>query len=393
MIEQLLSPEVQKFIKDHRFDDPFLLSLNTKKEAGFPLNEAIQQIQSYQKAKSKIPTWAWTESILWPPPISIEQASSESTARFKSTLIQGTSLVDLTGGSGVDTIFFTDRFEEVHYVEPNEQLCEIARHNFKVLGKVHIKVHQQSAEDFLNENNTHYDAVYIDPSRRLEGKKVFKIDDCSPNLYEIIPRCKTFSRQILIKLSPLVDISLLIRQFQPTDIWVVAVKNEVKEVLCLIQNEQNSTRIQAIDLDDESNTLSEFKFLYHKEAESQSVFSSPLKYLYEPNATILKAGAFKLIGNHFQLMKLHPHTHLYTSDILIDNFPGRIFYIKSTVNANKKEIQKLFPNKKVNVITRNYPLSVPQLKSKFGLKDGGEKFLIATTLMKEKRKIFIAIRT
>ncbi len=389
MIEKLLSPEVQKFIKDHQLDDPFLLSLNAIKDADFPLNEAIEQIQSYQKARKKIPSWAVVNHIIWPPPISIEQASSEITARFKSSLVHGKYLLDLTGGMGIDTFYFANSIQEVHYVEPDRHLCDVATHNFGMLAKGSIQIHHQKSEVFLYENKRHFDAIYIDPSRRSENKKVFRIEDCSPNLKEILPLCRKTSDQILIKLSPLVDLSYIIREFNQVDIWIVAVKNEVKEVLSLIRSNEKMAKIHAVDLNTDGNIHTEFSFFQQDESEAFSEFSAPLNYLYEPSAAILKAGAFKLIGKHFGIKKLHPNTHLYTSDRLIDNFPGKVFLIKSHVNFSKKEIQKFFPDKKVNVVTRNYPLSANQLKTKFRLKDGGDQFLLGITLMDGKKALIL----
>ena len=391
MIRKLLSPEVQKYIREHQRDDPFLLSLNKKKEDGFPLDEAIRQIQSLQKAKSKTPSWTEKENIVWPPPVSIEQSSSEVTARFKASLIRGKSLIDLTGGMGVDTSFFSDRFEEVLYVEPVENLCELAHHNFKILGKTNIKIYRSTAENFLHQNLTSsvekklFDGVFIDPSRRSEDKKVFRISDCFPDLYEIIPSCMNRAAQILVKLSPLVDLSLLIRDFDPADIWVVSVKGEVKEVLFLIDKGRRSAGIHAIELNKNGGSSSEFTFFYKEEIESKSDFSLPRKYLYEPNAAILKAGAFKLVGKRYNLKKLHKHTHLYTSDKLVVEFPGKALIIKEVVKPNKGDILRQFPNKQANVISRNYPLSPSQLKKKFALKDGGDQFLIGTTLTNGKR--------
>jgi len=388
MIEQLLQPEVQRFIEDHRYDDPFLLSLNSKHEKNFPLKDAIEQIHSYQKAKKKLPAWTEKKNIIWPPPVSIEQASSEATAKFKSSLIQGKSLVDLTGGMGVDTVFFADRFHDVHYVESNLKLCEISRHNFKTLGKNQIIVHHQAAEGFLEKNRIIFDAIYIDPSRRNENKKVFKIEDCSPNLTEILPACLRATPNVLIKLSPLVDISILLKTLSPNFIWVVGVKNEVKEVLCLVQRNMQRCRIEAVMLHDEL-PLEKFKFFRKQEKEAISEYSYPQKYIYEPNATIMKAGAFKLIAKHYGLYKLHQHTHLYTSNKLIEDFPGKIFEVKAQIKPHKKEIQRLFPDKKVNVITRNYPLSATQIKSNFGLKDGANELLIGTTIMDHKKVMIL----
>jgi hypothetical protein len=392
MTDKLLSPEVQNFIKDHQSDDPFLLSLNVKKEDDFPLKEAVEQIQSLQKAKGKLPSWTKTENILWPPPVSVEQSSSEITARFKASIIHGSSMADLTGGMGADTSFFADHFESIYYVESDPHLCELARHNFSLLGKSHIHAHNTTAEEFLINHQENFDAIFIDPSRRFENRKVFKINECSPNLYDILPKCKAQTDQILIKLSPLVDLSFLINEFYPLSIWVVAVKNEVKEVLCLIRNENRPTRIVAIDLSHNGKINSEFKFLYHKESESNSEFSHPQKYLYEPNASILKAGAFKLIGNHFGLKKLHQHSHLYTSDELVENFPGKTLVVSEQLRLDKKEVRHAFPEGIVNVITRNFPLSPAQLKAKFGLKNGGDHFLIGTTLMDGKKELLACHR-
>lgn len=386
MIEKLLSSEVQKFIKDHQHDDPFMLSLKSKVETGFPLPEAIEQIESQQRAKGKLSSWIEKGNIIWPPPISIEQASSDITATYKASLINGRSIVDLTGGSGIDTASFSNNFEEIHYVEPNTHLCELANHNFNVLGKTHIQIHNQSAENFLEKNQQNFDAIFIDPSRRDQDKKVFKIEDCTPNLADILPDCLKAAPNVLIKLSPLVDISLLLKTLSPNFIWAVGVKNEIKEVLCLVQRNMQRCRIEAVMLNDNDQPVV-FKFFLKQEKEAISIYSLPQKYIYEPNASIMKAGAFKLIGKHFNLNKLHQHTHLYTSDQLLENFPGRIFKIEIQIKPNKKEIQRVFPDKKVNVITRNYPLNPNQLKSKFQLNDGGEYFLIATTLMDGKKAL------
>lgn len=379
MIDRLLSPEVQKFIKDHLFDDPFLLSLNTKKGDNFPLKEAIEQIQAFQKARKKLPSWISRDDILWPPPLSVEQSSSELTAGFKSELVKGKSIVDLTGGMGVDTISFANRIEEVCYVEADRNLCEIAKHNFKVLGQEKIEIHNQNSENFLNDDKRHFDVIFIDPSRRAKKHKVFKIVDCTPNLYDIIPLCRKVSDNTLVKLSPLIDLSLLIREFQPADIWVVAVKNEVKEVLFMISNVNRPTIVHAIDLDS-GGERSALTFNQEEELNATSEYSFPLKYLYEPNAAILKTGAFKLIGQRYGIFKLHRHSHLYTSDNIIKTFPGRILKVNDVLKPNKKELIERFPNGKANVVSRNYPLSTSQLKKMYSLKDGGNKFLIATTL-------------
>ena len=390
MMQKLLLPEVQKFIKDHQRDDPFLLSLHTKMHLGFPLAEAIEQIQSRQKAHHKLPTWNEHDKIIFPNPISVEQSSSEITAWYKTSLIHGKSIVDLTGGMGVDASYFADKFEVVNYVEPEQKLCELAKHNFNVLNK-HIAIHQSTAEQFLETNLLHYDVLFIDPSRRAEEKKVFRIRDCSPNLYDIMPQCLEAAGQVLLKLSPLVDVGLLIRDFHPTDIWVVAVKGEVKEVLCLINGTEGRSNIHAVDIFNQKEKVT-FSFSRKEESDSQNSYALPKKYLYEPNSAMLKAGAFKLIGKRYKLKKLHQHTHLYTSNELIYDFPGKIMRVVEILSLGKKETRKAIPGKKINVITRNFPLSPSQLKKKFDLKDGGENFLIGATLMNEKKVLLLCDR-
>lgn len=391
MIDQLLSPEVQKYIKDHQNDDPFLLSLNAKGEGDFPLKQAIEQIHSLQKAKFKLPSWVGKGGIVWPKSISIEQASSELTARFKAEQIRGKSIVDLTGGMGVDVSFFAEKFDEIHYVELDKELADLTRHNFEVIGKNDIKIHNQSAEVFLENCEQHFDCIYIDPSRRDKARKVFIIEDCTPNLFEIMPKCLSISNQVLVKLSPMVDLSLLTRAFSPSKIWIVSIRNEVKEVLCLIKNEKATPHIIAVDLAEYGENVL-FEFDNEEELSANSEFSLPLKYLYEPSSGIMKAGAFKLVGKRFGLKKLHVSTHLYTSEEVVRGFPGRVFLLKDQLRQDKKELARLLPNKKINVLTRNYPLSAEKLKQKIGLKDGGEQYLIGATLMDNKKVLLYCDR-
>ncbi len=389
MTEQLLSAEVQQYIRDHQNDDPFLLSLKSKKMTGFPVKQAIEQIRSFQKAKQKLPSWAGVENIIWPAPVSVEQASSEITAKFKASLISGSSMADLTGGMGVDTVSFAENFKQVYYVEPETELYERTVHNFNVLGKRNIQTLNETSENFLERLSqegieTRLDLLFLDPSRRKENRKVFKIEDCSPDLNTILPKCHEVADQVLIKLSPMVDISLLIQQFNPSTIWIVAIRNEVKEIVILLRRgDHRAVRIETIDIKAHGEQQI-FKFSTKQEVMAKSEFSMPVTYLYEPNAAILKAGAFKLIGSHFKLKKLHQNTHLYTSDKLIHEFPGRVFQIKDFLKPNQKEVLRTVPKGKINVISRNYPLKTEGLKKGLKLQDGGDDYLIGTTLMDGK---------
>ncbi|MDZ7607301.1 MAG: hypothetical protein U5K79_17350 [Cyclobacteriaceae bacterium] len=177
----------------------------------------------------------------------VEQASSEITATYKASLFHGKSMADLTGGMGVDAFYFAEKFERVHYVEPSEALAAITEHNFRILGRQNISIHSCVAETFLEKNGESFDLIYLDPSRRQGNRKVFRLEDCTPNPIEIVPLCLAISQRVLIKLSPMVDLSLIIRQFAPSEIWVVAIKNEVKEVLCLIEKAKKALTFHAVD--------------------------------------------------------------------------------------------------------------------------------------------------
>lgn len=391
MNAQLLTEEVQHYIKDHQHDDPFLLSLKSKMPEGFPLREAIEQIHARQKAMAKLPSWVSAENIYWPAPVSVEQASSELTASFKATLIHGKSIADLTGGMGVDTYHFAEQFEMVHYVEPNTELASITAHNLRTLGQTNISFHQTTAEEFLKTNKHSLDAVFMDPSRRQGSRKVFLLEDCTPNPLALVPQCLRMAEEVLLKLSPMVDIASLIRHFEPSAIWVVAVKNEVKEVLCLVERVKKGSKIHSVDLAGDG-IKSVFSFKPEDEAQANAALSMPMQYLYEPSSAMLKAGAFKLAGLRFGLGKLHSNSHLYTSDALLNNFPGRIYALKGLINPDKKFLKSIVPDGKINVITRNYPFTPEQLKKKLGLTDGGDHYLIGTTLMDGKKALLYCER-
>jgi hypothetical protein len=392
MIKKLLTAEIQSFIENHQHDDPYQLSLQAKQWPDLPAKAVVEQIQSRQKAVRKIPTWVKTRGIIWPPPVSIEQCSSEATARFKASIFHGESVLDLMGGTGVDTLALSERFEKVDYVESNQYLCDLAQHNFGVLGKSHTKIHCATAESFLEKCTDKYNLIFADPSRRREAARVFKIEDLSPNLHHILPKCLKIAGQVLVKLSPLADLNQLMRQLNPLGIWVVAVQQEVKEVLCLLSDRQELPRISAIVLDRHGNIQSSFDFNERDEVDAKSAFSSPLSYLYEPHNAILKAGAFKLIGKRFALKKLHQHSHLYTSDQLVRDFPGKVLIPEKVLKNDKKAVRKAVPNGKVNVLVRNFPLSTTQIKSRFHLKDGGDRFLVATTIHDGRKALLLCSR-
>ena len=387
MIEALLTPEVQKFIRDHENDDPATLMLRAKQYSDIPLKEAVEQIQSRKKAKAKLPTWYAAADLVYPPPLSLEQSSSSITAEYKASLFSGEEFVDLTGGMGIDFSFLSKYFKKGFYVERQANLVEIAQHNMKCLGLNSAEFHHAEAEDFLHQTSDEFDLIFLDPARRgNHDQKVFKIEDCEPNVLSLLPLMKANGRSILMKTSPLLDIKGAVKDLGgATEVHVVAVNNEVKELLFIIDDQANQNPIiKAIDL---TNTEVKFEFDYSQEQNTNLAHGSIESYLYEPNVAILKAGAFKSIAARLGLMKLHVNSHLYTSKAQVANFPGRSFKVIREISFNKKELRKAIPNMKANITVRNYPMTVEQIRKKTGLTDGGNLYIFATTDQDGKKAV------
>lgn len=380
-LQKITQPDVQKFIREHESDDTRELVLKHSSLFELPSSVIADQINGRKKAKEKIPLYYHTAGIIFPPSINLEQCSSQHTAEYKLKFIREQHIptncaVDLTGGFGIDSLFLSKQFESVEVVEQDQNLLSLAQHNHEVLNATNIKYYCEEASDFISGSASQYNLAYIDPSRRAVGnQKVFKLSDCSPNVAqwqeEIFRKCEF----LLIKTSPLLDIEAGLRELHfVKTVVVVSVENECKEVLFLSQrNHQSEPEIVAINLKEEAET---FMFTVAKEKTATISLADPLEYLYEPNASILKAGAFKSIAAKYGVAKIHSSTHLYTHDNLIADFPGRIFKIEAHVKSDPQAILPYFPNEKGNVSTRNYPLAADQLKKKSGLKDGGEKYLL-----------------
>jgi len=380
------------FIAKHQYEDIRKLALQAAKYPNVDFPFALQQIAGKQIASVKIPSWSRREDILYPAHLSLEQCSSEITARYKASLFQGKKLVDLTGGFGVDCAFLADGFEEVVYVEQKPELCEIARSNFHTLSLNHIKVCNEQAEIYLKEISS-VDCIFLDPARRdKHGQKTVLISDCEPNVEALQQLLLEKAQSVWIKYSPMLDISLAINQLpNTTEVHVIAVDNECKELLFKMgSNVEPKTEpsIHCVNLK-KNNEIEYFTFKRAEENNSVCVFADSLcNYLYEPNVSILKAGAYRCLTQHYDIRKLHKNSHLYTSDIFISDFPGRIFCIKNSFSLNKKESkQSLSGITQANISVRNFPLTVNELRKKTGLKEGGGVYFFATTLKDEKRVI------
>jgi len=383
LFADLLSAAIQTFIRQHALDDTSQLVLKLNSFHGVPMSAIAEQIMGRKKAKEKLPMYYRTNAIVYPPGLNLEQSSSEHTARFKSTFVldaipQKDLCADLTGGFGVDSFFFSKAFKQVYYIEPNKDLLEIVQHNHQQLAAKEIKYFNTSAEEFLKSCKQSFDCIYIDPSRRSIGnKKVFSFADCEPDVTSLQQKIFEKTSQLLIKSSPLLDIQQALKDLLFVKrIFVISVENECKELLFLCeQNFADEPTIEAINLLND-NTHNSFTFQRSAERAAKATYSEPLAFIYEPNASVLKAGAFKLISTWFKIEKLHPSTHLYTADKLVPNFPGKSFKIVAHVKPNPKTLKEFFPQGQANLTTRNYPLTVKELRNKTRLQDGGEKFLI-----------------
>ena len=383
----ILNEDVQQFITDNLQAEITKLILKGSPFATISIQELANQILAKQKSTKKLPTWFSSNNIYYPAKISIEQTSSETTANYKSKIISGDSIIDITGGLGVDCYYFSKQFKKVIHCEINEELSTIVKHNYKQLNIQNIDTYCGNGLDYLKENNTTFDCIYIDPSRRDDVKgKVFMLKDCQPNIAPKIDFFFTKSNQILIKVSPILDLKNTIRELQNVkEIHIVALNNEVKEVLFLLEkNYTNTIQIKTINIVKTENQYFDFDF----NEEVGSTYSEPLSYLYEPNVAILKSGGFHQISKKLNLNKLHQHSHLYTSETLID-FPGRVFKIEHVISYDKKKLKKLLPNNKANITTRNFPKTVAQIRKETKVKEGGNTYIFFTTDVNNTHKLVI----
>ncbi len=378
MNKNILKTGIQYFIINKWNTDTMSVLLKKPIFEGITQKELVVQLEGKKKCKDKLPTWFKTPNIYYPNKLHIEQTSSEITAQYKANLIEGKTLVDLTGGYGVDSYFFSQRFDEIYHFEIDENLSQIAAYNYTILGVKNVKCSTENGITFLQKNDLHFDCIFIDPSRRNDvKKKVFFLNECLPNVPENLELLFTRSSHILIKTSPLLDFTMGIHELEfVKEIHVVAVQNEVKELLWVLEKEYaQDIIIKTINFT--KSAAERFNLLLKEEKEAVPEYAEPLSYLYEPNSAILKSGAFKSIGNYFNLKKIQEHSHLYTSDILVD-FPGRRFQISNVIPYNKKEIQKLKITK-ANMTTRNFPDTVATIREKYNIKDGGALYLYFTT--------------
>lgn len=391
-----MNEATRKFIMAHREEDVRKLAFGNR-DAEVDLSMALQQIAGWQTAQKKLPSWAAVEDIIYPPHLNMEQCSSEQTARYKGSLAIGywplavsSSFVDLTGGFGIDFYFMVKGLRtegkgvRAVYVEHNPELCEIARHNFQVLG-LEAEVMKDEAEDYLKKMS-HADFIYLDPARRdAHGSRTYDIKDCTPNVIELMPLLLEKADTILLKLSPMLDWQKAVKDLKNVhEVHIVSVDNECKELLLVIKQQPCMTlKIVCVNNDD----IFEFSPSIHPTVNHESL---TMNYLYEPNASIMKAGCFKEIEEAFDVSQLSNNSHLFVSDKEIKKFPGRQFHIETVTSMNKQELKAALQGiDRANIAVRNFPMSVEALRKKLKLKDGGDVFIFGTTLSDDSHQLFI----
>lgn len=373
---KILNKDVQNYINANLKTGLHALLLKKSPFPEFSIQEIVQQIKGKQVAEKKFP-FLLKDGIIFPPQLSLEQSSSEKTALYKSEILKGKKFIDLTSGFGIDAYYLSQNFDDITLVEQNTELLEIVEHNWTILGKK-ARFINQKLEDFLNENQESFNTIYLDPARRDQNKnKVFLLEDLSPNILDIQEKLLSISDQVIIKLSPLIDLKYLVSALPNIfRIDSIALKNDVKEVVIFLSKENNKDIIcNCVNLE---SGESAFRFTFGEEENAQSEYSEPEKFIYIPNNSILKTGIFNLISEKFGLKKLHPNTHLYTSDEKKEEFPGRIFEMEVIDSKNVKKKSQF------NIISKNYPLKPEEIKKKYGLKDGGNDYLIFTQSKKGK---------
>jgi hypothetical protein len=387
---EILKPEIQKFIIENTGLDTNKLALKKNPFSQIEFKILLNQIESRTKSKDKLPTWFNGDTIIYPSKISIEQTSSESTAKYKSEIVSGESLIDLTGGFGVDDYYFSKKIDTIVHCEINPELSEIVSHNFKQLNVLNIDCIEGDSLKTLEQLNQKFSWIYIDPSRRNEAKgKVFMLKDCLPNVPDLQDTYFEYSDNILIKTAPILDISAGLQELKNVkQIHIVALDNEVKELLWIIEKDYNGEiSIKTVNFTKQNKEV----FDFNMNSESEVNYGVPKKYLYEPNSAVMKSGGFNQIASFFSVDKLHINSHLYTSDELI-NFPGRTFQIEKILNCSKKDMIENFSNQKMNVTVRNFPDTVENIRKKWKIKDGGNQYCFFTTDKNENKITLICTK-
>lgn len=386
-----------QFVKEHREDDVRALALQSRRDSEVDLPWALDQIQGWQTARRKLPSWAAIDGIVYPPHLSMEQCSSEPTAIYKCEIVDRLlsdsreTLIDLTGGFGVDFAFMARCCKQAVYVERQEHLCETANYNFQLLGLSHARIIHGEAEDVLDDldNNPSSTLIYLDPARRdSNSSRTYAIADCTPNVLELRDRLLKAADHVMLKLSPMLDWHKAVSDLgeRVSEVHIVSAHNECKELLILMSaNHQGEPVIHCV------NDGQRFNYL-PSQGDVPTVIADRdnVAYLYEPNASIMKAGCFGLLSEHFPVKALAADSHLFVSSEEIGDFPGRRFAITAITTMNKKELGRALKGvNRANVAARNFPMSAQQLRQRLRLQDGGDCYIFGTTTSSGEHLLYI----
>ena len=389
-----LTTETIRFIEENARADVRSLALQAKKYPKVDMAMAVVQIAGRQIAEAKVPTWYRTEGLLYPKHLSMEQCSSEATAIYKAGLVEGETFADLTGGFGIDCSFLSRKFKKADYVERQAELCELAKHNFPLLG-LNIDVHNEDGVEYLKRMQP-VDCLFLDPARRDgHGGKTVAISDCEPDVSALEELLVEKARKVVVKLSPMLDLSLALKDLKHVcEVHIVSTDNECKELLLILQKETASTEvsihcINSLGALNGYRIYQEYAFTQEQERTSDCPLTHEVEaYIYEPNASIMKAGAYRSLTQAYPVKKLHPSSHLYVSPHFIEDFPGRKFQVEAVSGFGKKELKTFLQGmEKANLTIRNFPSSVAELRKRLKLKEGGDDYLFATTLADESKVI------
>lgn len=385
------------FVRKHREEDVRVLALRGCRDDGVDLPWALDQIQGWQTARHKLPSWSAIDGIVYPPHLSMEQCSSEATAIYKCGILERLAsscretLIDLTGGFGVDFAFMAKCCGRAIYVERQSHLCDTARHNFELLGLKHTHIIQGDAESVINDISTDPAStlIYIDPARRDNNQgRTYAIADCTPNVLALLPQIFKKAHHVLLKLSPMLDWHKAVSDLgeRVTEVHIVSINNECKELLILMSSRHQGESVIHCANDDKS--------LIYKASEDDGIptiaGNNNSTYLYEPNASIMKAGCFSVVTQRYPVAALATASHLFVSNNEIKDFPGRSFIIDAVTTTNKKEQAQAFAGITcANVATRNFPLTAQQLRQRLKLKDGGDIYVFGTTNAMGQHQLYI----
>lgn len=380
--------ETYRFAKEHQDSDTDKLLLKSQSYPEVDMRRAVIQILSRRAVKEKLPEWYSNDEIRYPSKLSTEQCSSEVTAKYKASLITGTTLSDLTGGLGVDSWAFSMKAKHIKYYERYEEYCYAAEHNFKALGCENITIHNCDFRNIIDTINA--DTIYIDPARRGENsQRLFSLQEYEPNIIELKDILLNVSSLLIIKVSPMADITAICREIPGIfEIHIVSVKNECKELL-LLAHKDITDDLKIVTINFDGNRQQRVEFMRSTEEELTTDYAKGLgKYLYEPNSSIMKSGYFKSISHIFGIKPIGRNSNLFTSENRVENFPGRVFRIIRVIDFSSKWLKNAKKEfSKANIAVRNFPLTVAEIRKATKIGDGGDIYLFATTINPEKRVI------